>query len=165
MVTNVELNAHYDKIRPYVEGDGSAMKGLIQSWCPAYLQDAQETAEALMLEFNMDVADRYLYGLLSCATSAFVESDRVLPELTDSRYEALSANLLSIRALESEYTLEYYEQLMLDFAIRLPVTKLVVDSLGRDLVTRLRVTEAEFDYGFYPGAEHAMSVIAEVMRQ
>lgn len=49
MVTNEELIAHYEKIRPHVEGDGSAMKGLIKSWCPAYLQDAQETAEALML--------------------------------------------------------------------------------------------------------------------
>jgi hypothetical protein len=165
VVTNEELNAHYAIIRPFVEGDSSAVKGLLKSWCPAYLQDAQETAEGLMLEFNMDVADRYLYGLCSCVTSAFIENGRTLPELTDDRYAELSSSLLSIRSQESEYTMLYFEQLMLDFSVRLPMTKLVLESLERDLVTRLRVAQDEVDYGFYPGAEHCMSIIAEVMRQ
>ena len=165
MVTSEELNGHYEKIRPHVEGDGSAMKGLIKSWCPAYMQAAQEAAEGLMLEFNMDVADRYLYGLCSCITSAFVENGRVLPELSGSQYEKISLNLLSIRNQESEYTLEYFEQLILDFSVRLPITKLVMESLGRDLVMRVGVTQDEFDYGFYPGSEDAMSILAEVMRR
>lgn len=165
MVTSEELTAHYETIRIYVEGDGSAMKGLIKSWCPAYLQDAQETAEGLMLEFNIDVADRYLYGLCTCITSAFIENNRVLPALSDSQYGELSLNLLSIRNQESEYTLEYFEQLMFDFAIRLPLTKHLMSGLQHDLITRVRVTSDEIDYGFYPGSEHAMSVVAEVLRR
>ena len=40
-----------------------------------------------------------------------------------------------------------------------------MESLGRDLVMRVGVTQDEFDYGFYPGSEDAMSILAEVMRR
>ncbi|RZK35912.1 MAG: hypothetical protein EOO90_28295 [Pedobacter sp.] len=165
MVTNEELVAHYEKIRPQLEGDVSALKGFLISWCPAYAQDAQETGEGLMLEFSLDVSDRYIYSLIACLKSAYVENGSIFPPLSDSLYEEISNNLLRVRGEESEYTLWYFESLESEFKTRFPVTVRIMEQIGLDMVNRLRVTPDELNFGFYGGTEHAMCVLSEVMRR
>lgn len=165
MVTDEEFIAHFEKIRPQIEGDGSELKGFLTSWCPAYMQDAQETAEGLMLEFSMDVADQYLYSLTTCIRSTYVENSSEFPQLTDLTYEEVSLNLLRVRSEESEYTLEYFEQLEREYLTRFPVTARTMKQIALHQINRLHISRDEYDYGFYAGAEHAMSILAEVMRR
>lgn len=113
----------------------------------------------------MDVADRYFYGLCSCITSTFIENGRRLPELSDSRYAELSLRNLVARRQRFQFAIEHNEQLILDFSARMPITKQLMEVLGRDLVMRLNVTQNEVERGFNPGTRHAMSIIAEVMRK
>lgn len=165
MVTAQEIIKHYETIRPFIEGDGSAMKEMLHTWCPAFFQDAQEDAETIMLAYGMDVADRYLYGLLSCVTSARFENARTLPPMSDARYQELSSNQLSIMAQEPVKSLPYDAQLFSNFSQRLPITNQVMEILRRGLALRPRVTPEEINFGFLPGTRKSVMILAEVMRQ
>lgn len=164
MVTIEELAAHLEKLREYVSGDASELRTIMWDWCHAYYKDAHDTAEGLVIEFSMGVGDCYLYGLMSCIASIHFERAGELPKLTDSDYESISMNLLRVRSEESQYTLDYFTSLEQEFAAQYPLTRLAMNQMANDVMRVNDVTKEEYEYGYYSGVEHAMSVFAEVIR-